>query len=147
MLSIRNFQAEDFDEYASWFLDEQLNKALGPAPDSVWLEHVLHDGEGCELTVIKDSVTVAVVGIHYHIPSLPFQTITDFAIKPELRRTGLGSKVLEAVIKHFELDWSIDWQCFVDKNNEAALAFFTNNGWERYQHPDSDGMIRCTFAG
>lgn len=139
--SVRDFSEGDFEEYRSWFTSELLNQHLGPAPDQLWLEHILNDGEGCQLVVSEEEQLLAVVGICYATPSHPFQVITDISVNPSRARQGVGSSALESVLSKFELEEGYCWRAYVDEKNPIAQSFFTKNEWERHRFPDADGMI------
>jgi len=46
---LKQFQPEYFAEYASWFVDPELNRQLGPM-DPAWLEVVLSQPESAGVT-------------------------------------------------------------------------------------------------
>ncbi len=146
-LSVRNFTKDDFGEYQSWFLSEALNEHLGPAPDQLWLDQILYDGEGAQLVVLDDDEIVAVVGVCFATPKNPFQVITDIAINPKLARQGVGSLALNEVLSQTELDEDYSWRTFVDEKNPDAMAFFKKNQWDRFEYPDADGMYAFTKTG
>ena len=140
-LQIRNFVEEDFVEYQQWFQSETVKKFLGSPPDPSWLEHVLNDKNGVQLSVLKQQQLVAVVGVHFATTEHPTQVITDIAVIPEMARTGLGSLALSLVLSQFNLDPGIRWQSFIEPDNSAAIAFFKKNDWQQTQSIDENGML------
>ena len=61
-LAFKRFRREDYDEYASWFVDPEMNRHLGPM-DEFWLEAVLSQPESAGVTwaVFRGLELVAVV--------------------------------------------------------------------------------------
>lgn len=108
-LEFSTFAAEHFEPYVQWFEDESLNKQLGPAPNQEWLEHVLHDATGKQYSVFRAEELVAVVGVVFATKENPVNVISDLAIKPILRSTGLGRQVLAALPLLEEYDAAEDW--------------------------------------
>jgi len=139
-LSFREFQASDFPEYKSWFQDEQLDAALGPM-DEEWLAYILQDQKGAEFAVRAGSELVAVVGVTRMAEQAGYEVITDFAVKPALRGTGVGSKVLLQLLEEIPLRESQYWVAYVERTNDVAQHFFTRHGWRRVE----EDMIRYEY--
>lgn len=140
-LSLRKFSTDDFYEYQRWFQCEFIDKYLGPAPDTCWLDHVLHDNEGEQLSIHSNKQLVAVVGIHFATKEHPTQVITDFAVHPERLRSGIGSQALALLLTEMEIETGVEWQTFIDQANDTAIAFFTKNGWRQVQPADENNML------
>lgn len=76
MLSSARFTRDDFREYLRWFADPALNRRLGPL-DEAWLEHVLADVTGLQLSFFLAGALVAVAGIALPpTPDLPYGITT-----------------------------------------------------------------------
>src|SRR4051812_32423872 len=98
-LQLERFQAEHFAEYASWFVDEELNRHLGPMDDA-WLKFVLAESaaEGMTWAVICNSEFVAVLETVHDPQNVPNAVISAVATNPALRWQGIGSAVLQLVL-------------------------------------------------
>ncbi|MFF2622351.1 GNAT family N-acetyltransferase [Oerskovia jenensis] len=145
-LSVRAFTADDYPWLQAWYQDPVLDEELGPLDDE-WLEYVLADETGEELVVLADGVPVAVVGIVWANGGNAAHAVTDVAVDPARRGTGLGRTALDQVVAHVEREAPDGWVAFVDRENLAAFAFFSALGWEHAAEPDpqdEDGMH--TFA-
>lgn len=138
---IRSFVAQDFLEYQRWFESKSVNKFLGEAPDQSWLEHVLNDKSGVQLSILMQQKLVAVAGICFATQEHPTQVITDFAVNPDMSRMGIGSRSLKLVLSQFKLDEGIKWQTFVEHDNFVAQRFFQKNGWRQVAEADDAGML------
>lgn len=146
-LRFSTFTTKDFSEYKAWYEDAELNKRLGPMDDQ-WLDHVLHETDGCEYSVFRGKELVAVVGIKFPDPTHPAYYITDFAIKPHLRNQSIGSSVLRALIKLHKRKPGQSWKAFVDVRNSGAKSFFEKNGWIcASETPDEHGMLTLEVVG
>ena len=127
-IEFTKFGPEYFDEYRHWFADATLARALGPAPDEEWLEHIQHDDSGSQFAVLAAGELVAVVGIVFPIEEAAYSVITDFAVRPNLRKTGVGTQVLDQLLT---VQPPGPWRAYVEKTNVAAKQFFQQNGWAR----------------
>ncbi len=145
-LSVRAFAADDYSWLQVWYEDPVLDEELGPLDDE-WLEYVLADETGEQLVVLTDGAPVAVVGIVWANGENAAHAVTDIAVDPARRGTGLGRTALDQVVAHVEREAPDGWVAFVDRENLAAFAFFSALGWEHTAEPDpqdEDGMH--TFA-
>ena len=72
MLELRfeKFKRENYEEYNSWFSNEQIKKALFDIKGN-WLEYVLNDTTGAEYAVFTGNELSAVVGIIYPTSDYP----------------------------------------------------------------------------
>ena len=143
-LTFSKFKAEDFPEYKLWYKDALLNRELGPM-DNEWLEHVLKETDGCEYSVFRDDELIAVVGIKYPVEQYPDYYLTDFAMKPDLRYQGIGSEVLQELMKLHPLKPGQSWKAVVNQRNEKAAAFFKKHGWSVAEKPDKHGMLAMHY--
>lgn len=129
-MQIRPFQAEDYPPYESWFTDPVLNAQLGPM-DRDWLEHVLNDTGSTQYSILRDDQLVAVVGVCLPDEAHPYYFVTDLAVRPELRGSGVGRSVMALVMSRPELQRSPLWRASVRPDNPGALAFLIKLGWTR----------------
>ena len=125
-MEIRYFTKNDFPIYTTWFEDDQLNKALGPI-DEAWLNYVLAESPPSQFSCSIEGTIVAVVGIARPTESNANYVITDIAVDPERKRTGLASRALLSVIE--ETDPNASWTAYVERPNETAFRFFESLDW------------------
>ncbi len=134
-LEFRKFETQDFLEYKAWFEDSKLKQAIGFV-DEDWLKHILQDKEGVELAVLIESELIAVIGIKFPSENNKSYAITNIAVKPNLRNSGIGSRVLNALLDRTKLLDGEFWICYVDFKNKTAQQFFEKNGWKKYPEDD-----------
>jgi ribosomal protein S18 acetylase RimI-like enzyme len=140
------FRAEDFPEYLSWYKDEELDSHLGPMKENdEWLHHVLQRTDGKEYSVFTGNKLVAVVGTLFPDAKHPSYYITNFAMKPNLRAQGIGTKILNELIALHPLKKGESWIAFVDVRNPKAKSFFEKSGWKSSDKPDEHGMFQLVF--
>jgi GNAT superfamily N-acetyltransferase len=98
-LEIKRFRREDYPEYAAWFVDPELNRHLGPM-DLTWLEAVLSqpDAAGATWSVFRETELVAIIETVFDMEHRLPAVIAAFATKPELRRQGIGTQVLQQIL-------------------------------------------------
>lgn len=98
-LEMKRFQEADYPEYAAWFADPELNRQLGPM-GADWLDAILSEpeSEGVTWAVFRDSELVAVVETVFDPQGQWPAAISGVAVKPALRRQGLGVAVLQHVL-------------------------------------------------
>lgn len=142
-LDVRRFEKSDYEEYKSWFQDEQLQQALGSI-DEEWLDHILHVDGQTEFAVFLGEGMVAVVGVTYPISKEEYYVISNIAIKPSLRNQGLGSKVLMQLLKEAQLKKYEFWVSYVEKTNACGQAFFEKHRWSRIEEEE---MIKYEYRG
>lgn len=131
-MQIRPFQAEDIPPYESWFDDPVLYAQLGPM-DRYWLEQVLNNPETAQYSILRGALLVAVVGICLPSPAHPYYFVTDLAVRPQLRGSGIGRAVMALVMGRPELQSSPLWRASVRPDNLGALAFLIKLGWTRLE--------------
>ena len=146
-LSFSRFHPSDFEEYLSWFADPELDQHLGPMEaNDPWLNYVMSNQEGTDFAVYKDGEMVAEIGLLFPNEENPAYYITNLAVKPELRRQGIGSLVLSAIIILYPLQRGVSWRCFVHKNNHKTRAFLEKNQWTgQNEFPDEEGFIEFVY--
>ena len=146
-LSFAKFKATDFPEYRSWYDDPELNKHLGPPVDQEWLDYVIAETDGCQYSVFDDGELVAVVGIKFPDAVHPAYTVTDIAVKPQLRERGIGSQVIADLIELHKLKPGQLWAAFVSVNNPRARSFLEKRGWVcKCETPNEYGMLEFSFG-
>lgn len=98
-LRFKRFQREYYSEYASWFIDPELNRRLGPMGKD-WLNAVLcePESEGITWAVFRGAELVAVVETVFDPQNELPAGIPAVATKPTLRGQGIGTVVLQHII-------------------------------------------------
>lgn len=146
-LSFSRFHPNDFEEYLSWFADPELNQHLGPMEaNDPWLEYVMSNQEGTDFAVYRDGEMVAEIGLLFPNQENPAYYITNLAIKPELRRQGIGSLVLSAIIILYPLQIGVSWRCFIHKDNHKTKAFLEKTQWKcQNEFPDEAGFLAFVY--
>ena len=147
-LEFRPFQKEDFPEYLNWFKDENLNQQLGPMEeDDEWLRHVLEEQQGltihkgCTYSVFQNNTLLSVIGIICPDENFNSYVITSFAVKPDSRSKGIGTKAINQLLKLHPLQDGESWKAYLNQSNPRARSFFEKNGWKCIYRPmDSDDM-------
>jgi ribosomal protein S18 acetylase RimI-like enzyme len=138
-LEVRRVARADWGWISEWFSDAELDRRLGPL-DEQWLEHVLSDREGVQLVVESGKgVPVALIGCAWAPDGLG-HVVTDIAVNPRLRRSGIGRQALASAITWDAHPPTKDWIAFVDPDNDTAFSFFSAIGWS-YKDLE-DGMHR-----
>lgn len=143
-MQFSTFAREHYPEYRSWFDDELLKNTLGNI-DEDWLEYILQETSGTEWAVTSQNRLIAVAGIIFPQDDHPYFVISNLAIHPNLRRQGLGTKIIQILIQKYLPKGINNWICYIDKNNLAAQHFIEKNGWNRLSQ-DADGMIQYEFT-
>ncbi|MBD9630628.1 GNAT family N-acetyltransferase [Pseudomonas sp. PDM19] len=131
-MQIRPFQLGDIPPYESWFKDPLLDAQLGPM-DRYWLEQVLKDADKAQYSILHGGQLIAVVGVCLPTAAHPYYFVTDLAVRPELRGSGVGRAVMTLVMSRPELQGSPLWRASVRPDNPTALAFLIKLGWTRLE--------------
>ncbi len=140
-MELKKFTRDLYSEYKSWFADPELDRRLGPM-DEEWLECVLAETDGVEYAAFQNGEMVGVVGIKFPDAEHPVYTITDLAVKPELKGKGVGSQMLSRLMEMHPLKEHEYWVGYVDEKNPKAGRFLESNRWTRMStQPDEHGMI------
>ncbi|WP_353116010.1 GNAT family N-acetyltransferase [Microbacterium sp.] len=134
-LAARRMTRDDWHWISEWFSDPTLDRELGPL-DEEWLDYVLCEEDGVQLVVADENGPVALVGCVWD-PRGAEHGITDLAIDPRRRRSGLGGPVVAAVLSWPGHPPTTGWIAFVDPGNDPALRFFPAIGW-RDEGPDGE---------
>ena len=129
-LELREFRREFYPEYSSWFSDPELNRRLGPMDDA-WLEAVttMPRSAGVTWAVFRDTSLVAVVETMFDPEGHRPTAITAVAVKPALRRQGIGMAALEKVLLIDRSQGMKDHIAFVSHRNEAAQSLLKKAGF------------------
>lgn len=130
-MEFKRFKKEHFSSYQKWFEDPWLQAALGPM-DHAWLEHILHDQSGAQYAIFEAEKMVAVLGTVWASKQHTYHTITDLAIRPDLRRKGWGRKVLRTLIHCLNVPKADGWVTYVESSNSKAIDFMKQCDWELF---------------
>lgn len=126
--SVRRLAAADWDWLSCWAGDAAIDGAIGPL-DAEWFAHVLGCQDGTHLVVTDgESRPIAVMGCVWD-PDGASHVVTDFAVDPRRRRSGLGRRALASATAWEGHPAARGWTAFVDPRNERAFAFFADLGW------------------
>ena len=140
-LKFQKFKAKDFKEYKSWFQDADLNRELGPM-DQEWIDYTLKEKDGQTYGVFSKGKLVAVAEVKFPNPEHTYYVITSIAVKPSLRKKGIGSQVLQELVKLHSLKKNQYWKAFVNTKNKTAKLFLEKNAWIcESEIPDEHGII------
>ena len=140
VLEVLPFKREHFEEYQTWYADEQLNRELGPM-DAEWLEAVLSEVPPSQFVFRDNGRTVAVAGITRPTSEHDYFVITDVAVNPKLRRGGIGTQVIDQLVRYVNQEAA--WATFIDEENWIARCFFESIGWHCEQpRVAEDGMLK-----
>lgn len=138
----RPLTAVDWSWLAAWATDPVVDRELGPI-DRSWLEHVLADDSGIELIIVdREQRPFALVGCVWD-PSGESHVVSDIAVDPRRRSTGLGRRAIAAALGWAGHPETAGWTAFVSLDNSTALHFFRALGWQ--DQGQQDGM-RQFFA-
>ncbi|MFN6544400.1 GNAT family N-acetyltransferase [Mycolicibacterium nivoides] len=136
---VRPMVRSDWHWICGWFRDPELDRRLGPI-DEEWLEHVLSEHDGVQL-VLEDHKgrPAALVGCVWD-PTGDEHAITDLAVAPQLRRSGIGREAVAATVAWAGHPAAKRWIAFVEVDNPSAFKFFPAIGW--CHEGIEDGMHR-----
>lgn len=127
-IELRKITREDWPWIQGWFKDEVLNSELGPL-DEEWLNHVLHADDGAQLVGEENGEPVALIGCVWSPEIDGLHGITDIAVSPHSRRSGLGRRAIQEFVRWTGHPAAEGWMAFVDKDNKPAHAFFSALAW------------------
>jgi len=99
------YDGVDEDEWLSLILNEQKG---------------LNEFDGCTYSVFQNEELVSVIGIAYPDKKDPCFGITNIAVKPILRSTGIGKRIFKKIMKLHPLKKGQYWIAPVDKSNLKA---------------------------
>jgi GNAT superfamily N-acetyltransferase len=142
-LEFKRFLREHYSEYASWFVDPELNRHLGPM-DWDWLNAVLCESESAGVTwaVLRDSELVAVVETVFDPQNQFPAVISAVAVKPALRRQGIGTAVLQGVLLLDKSKGIVEHIAYVSFDNQAGQRCVERAGFTPITSlPDEHGYL------
>ena len=138
-LEFRRFRQNHYPEYASWFVDPELNRWLGPMGTD-WLDAVLSEpeSEGATWAVFRSEELVAVVETGFDPQDPSLATIRGIATKPALRRQGIGTAVLQLLFdRHAQRDIT-EHITFISLRNPDSTRFHDRLGFVRTATPPNE---------
>jgi RimJ/RimL family protein N-acetyltransferase len=129
-LELKRFQQEHSVEYASWFVDPELNRYLGPM-DQDWLDAVLSQPESAGVTwaVFRDRELVAVIETVFDPENRLPAAITAIATKPSLRLQGIGTTVLGLILSLHNKQGIFEHVAYISINNTAGKRCIEKAGF------------------
>ena len=140
---LKRFQQEHYAEYASWFTDPELDRHLGPI-DRERLDAVLSQAEAAGVTwaIFRHRDLVAVVETLFD-PENPFAAaITAIAVKPSLRRQGIGTSVLQLILALHRKNGIVEHVVYISLDNIGGQRCATRAGFVPVtSEPDERGYI------
>lgn len=142
-LIYNRFQREHYADYASWFVDAELNRNLGPMDDE-WLEAILTEPETAGVTwaVFRGKDMVAVIEAWYDPENPLVAAITALATKPSLREQGIGSTVLQQILELHRSKGITTHLAYIQENNLAAQRCAQKVGFTQADSPPNEyGML------
>lgn len=136
---IREYFEQDIEEIT--FLMKNLCQLKGQEFDErAWrnnLEKSMREDTDSEVVVALDEVSQGVIGMgHCCIKKktdngVPFGYISDLIVKEEMRRTGIGEKIMRFIIDHFKANHVQSIRLAVNANlNEAAHILIKKLGFQ-----------------
>ncbi len=126
-LTVRRYEPADEAWVRAWFRDPEVDRWLGPLDDD-WCAHVETETTGVQLVVENGRRPLALVGVEWD-PLGDRHAVTDVAVDPSRRRSGVGRAALGAALAWPGHPPATGWVAFVDPDNAAALGFFAALGW------------------
>ena len=142
-IEFKHFQREYYAEYASWFIDGELNRHLGPM-DEVWLEAVLSQPKSAGVTwaVFRGIELIAVVETVFDPERHRPAGIIAIAVKPNLRRQGIGTMVLQQFLSLHESQGIVEHVTYVSIHNSGGRRCVEKAGFVPITtKPDELGYI------
>ena len=140
LLHLTPFTTQHYPTYRAWYSDPTLAKVLGYV-DEEWLHYILTDNKSREYAALQDGQLVGVVGLELPEATAHHIAITDIAVHPERRRSGIGTQILQQLPRVITPRPGGGWLAYVDRHNDAAQRFFARNGWSA-SNEAGDDMIR-----
>jgi RimJ/RimL family protein N-acetyltransferase len=143
-LQFRRFQLEHYPEYASWFVDPELDRQLGPM-DRDWLDAVLSEpeSEGVTWAVFRENEMIAVVETFFDLKNNLSAIITGLAVKPHLRGQGIGTAVLRMILSYHQHRGITKHIAYISIDNLAGRRCAEKAGFVSVtSEPDEYGFIK-----
>lgn len=146
-LSFNRFQREHFEEYATWFLDSELNKELGPVVDEDWLSAILSQKaeEGETWAIFLGSEMVGIVNAAFDPEKKLPAGITEIAIKPNRRRQGLAKATLIKLLSEHHQREIGSHIAYIKQTNTASRQLFEGLGFKATSEPNRHGFIEYRY--
>lgn len=147
-LEFRRFQADYYAEYATWFADIELNRRLGPM-DQEWLDSVLAEpaAEGITWAVFRDAELVAVIETGFDPQGQLPTVILGIAVKPSLRRQGIGKAVLQKILALHYAQGRHEHIAYVAQDNQSARRLIESIGFvSTGSEPDEHGYLEFRYS-
>jgi len=144
ILEFRRFQREHYPEYVSWFSDPELNRQLGPL-DNDWLEAVLSEPDSAGITwaVFRGAELIAVVETIFDPQNQLPTVISAIAVKPPLRRQGIGTTVLQQILSLHNSKGIGEHVAYVSIHNSGGRRCVEKAGFVPVTtEPDERGYIK-----
>lgn len=131
-LTFKQFQHTEYAEYASWFVDPELNRRLGPM-DQEWLDFVLAEPEteGITWAVFWEEKLVAVLETVFDPAGQLPAAITAIAVKPSLRGQGIGTAALQQLLALHHAQGIAAHIAYVAQDNASARRLIEQVGFAR----------------
>ena len=142
-LELKHFEREHYAEYASWFIDPELNRHLGPT-DEVSLEAVLSQPKSAGVTwaIFRGIQLIAVVETVFDPERRLLAGITAIAVKPTLRRQGIGTMVLQQILSLHKSQGIVEHVTYVSIHNSGGRRCVEKAGFVPVTtEPDKRGYI------
>ena len=142
-LELKSFQPEHYAEYVSWFTDPELSHHLGPM-DQAWLDSVLSQPESAGVTwaVFRGIELVAVVETVFDLEHRLPAGIMAIAVKPSLRRQGIGTTVLHQILSLHKSQGIDEHVTYVSMHNAGGRRCLEKAGFVAVTtKPDERGYI------
>ncbi|MFB9950415.1 GNAT family N-acetyltransferase [Rhizobium puerariae] len=133
----RTFTDTDLLEYRAWFEDEELNRRLS-YPDDIWFRHVRKPENACWAVIDDANRLIAVL----QVDRKETTGYLDIALRPDLRRHGLGTAVLGGFLEGPGHAYDVI-EGRISPGNAAAHALVRRCGFSILPDPDEDGFIRA----
>ena len=140
---LKLFQREHYAEYASWFTDPELNRHLGPM-DEDWLEAVLSQPKSAGVTwaIFSGIELIAVVETVFDPERRLTAGITAIAVKPNLRRQGIGAMVLQQILSIHKSKGIVEHVTYASIHNSGGRRCVEKVGFvPATTEPDERGYI------
>ena len=142
------FQIEHYPEYASWFIDPELNRQLGPM-DKNWLEAVLSEPEfvGVTWAVFRDNEMIAVVETVFDPENQACAAIPALATRPELSQQGIGTACLRLILSYHKHNGITEHVAYISVDNTAGQRCAKKAGFAPVTStPNEQGYIELRHS-
>ena len=163
-LALRPLEVHDLPRLAAWFDDDETHRWLG-GPE--WLERVVAatpdvrgtfrgalvlDSVALLATIGPGPVALLVADVYDRSPSIvdaprhapePLVRTGGIAIlvDPTMRRQGVGTAALRALVSHRPLGAVRRWRASVEPGNAASRGVFAAAGFRTDDAVDTEGLI------